>query len=143
MIDLIFVILTVCFGLAWGYYQGMIMTQYTDKMNTGQIGIGSAMGIRSHKLFCYYHKLSFLVFGIYTLMLISLIFIKPFILIILGSGLLAWQLAENGYNYSRYQKCFANYENLLGVKPIRGYKVYILHTLRIGISLLLITAGIL
>lgn len=143
MIDLIFVILTVCFGFAWGYYQGMIMTQHTDKMNTGQISVGSAMGVRSHKLFRYYHRFSCSIFILYTLMLISLIFIKPSMLVILGSVLLTWQLAENGYNYGRYQKCFTDYENLFGVKPIRGLKVYILHTLRIWISLLLITAGIL
>lgn len=143
MTGLIFTLLIVCFGFAWGYYQGMIMTQYTDKMNISQTGIWGIMGVRSHKLFCYYHWFSYLIFGLYTLVLLATVFIDLFLLLILGSVVLAWQLGENGYNYSRYKKWFINHENVLGFKQIKGINVYVLHILRICISLLLIIAGIL
>lgn len=143
MIDLLFTILASCFGFAWGFYQGMIMTQCTDKTNTGQTNMFNAAGVRSHKLFSYYHRISISVFILYTLALIGLTFIKPSFLSFLGSTILAWQLAETGYNYSRYEKLFTKYENLFGFKKIEGIKVYILHGLRLNISLLLITVGLL
>jgi len=61
----------------------------------------------------------------------------------LGLAILIWQLAENGYNYSRYRKPFVNHENILGFKEITGIKVYMLHLFRLFISLLLIMAGML
>ena len=131
------------FGITWGFYQGMIMSQYTDKMNTGQTNNLYAMGIRSHKLFGYYHRLSIGLFVLYAIILSVIVITLPPILLMLGSAILAWQLAENGYNYSRYEKPFVNHENILGFKEITGIKVYMLHLFRLFISLLLIMAGML
>jgi len=143
LINIILIIISALFGIAWGFYQGMIMSQYTDKMNTGQISNLYAMGVRLHKLFGYYHRLSISLFVFYTVILSIVIIALPPILLMLGLAILAWQLAENGYNYSRYRKLFTNYENILGFKTITGIRVYILHLFRLSISILLIMAGIL
>lgn len=92
-------------------------------------------GVRDHPYFRYYHLFGYAIIG---LGFISAITIWGEYDLFAGLALLAWELFELGYSYSRYRVFIPESENVLGFIQIGKVPVRILHITRalIGIALI-------
>ena len=97
MTEIILILLAILFGSLRGIREGLVMIQRTDFMSDGFDSLNEC-GIRSHKWFKYYHALSVLVFGMFTVLLYMIIKNPPTIYFALGLLVIIWQCTEAGYN---------------------------------------------
>ena len=126
------VLLAVLFGFARGIVEGMRMIQSSDVMC-----LYGHEGVRRHRWFAYYHRLSVLVFAFFALgygMFVRMPF--DFELTALCIFIL-WETAELGYSVARYGKLIPEYENLIIWRAWDDW-VRRLHTLRVLMILTLL-----
>jgi hypothetical protein len=152
---MVLAILLIVYLALRGFLEGMIMTKHTDPM----AGTVKEEGVRSHRWFKWYHRISqwcdiyAAIIGAVTVCIVMKINVFDFFLALLkghnlnwwyisGGFVIGWGLLEMLYNYDRCGKFFQCHENFLGVWQIKGDMVYYIHSARLLIGIALFIGGV-
>lgn len=135
MIYLIFV-MAVLFGFTRGIKEGMVMIQPTDVMHKSMLH-GSNFGIRAHKWYVCYHRISILAFAFFALgcgMLLRMPLDIGFTFVVL---LVIWETFELGYAVARCGFPLGDSENLI-IFTVWDKWVPVIHNIRCSLIIILL-----